>query len=84
MSVFEFLSADVNRRAALGMNVGRRYRCQNPDCRCEIVVLQASKEAVNNPRCCCGAEMKKRYKKPTFEKLDFTPVEFAELVKMKG
>jgi hypothetical protein len=41
------------------INVGQRYRCQDPDCRCEIEVIKASTVAVLNPRCCCGEEMKK-------------------------
>jgi hypothetical protein len=49
------------------MRVGKRYRCQNADCRCEIEVTKASMKAGANPTCCCGAEMKKPWKKPTFK-----------------
>ena len=49
------------------MMVGQRYRCQNPDCRCEIEVTKTSMEADANPRCCCGAEMKKPWKGPTYK-----------------
>jgi len=49
------------------MRVGKRYRCQNADCRCEIEVTKASMEAGANPTCCCGAEMKKPWKKPTIK-----------------
>jgi len=66
------------------MNKGQRYRCQNPDCRCEVVVIEPSKEAVLNPQCCCGGEMKKRYAKPTFKRLDFKPVDSDNLVKTKN
>lgn len=47
------------------MIAGQRYDCLNPDCRCEIQVIKNSMEANSNPRCCCGAEMKKPYKRPT-------------------
>ena len=52
------------------MQVGQSYRCQNPDCRCEIEVTKASMETVTNPRCGCGAEMKRPYEKPGFKSLD--------------
>ena len=46
------------------------YRCQNRDCGCEFVVTKISVEAKANPRCFCGAEMKKPYSPPVFRKLD--------------
>ena len=52
------------------MKTGQRYRCQNPDCRAEIEVKKDSKEGEANPRCCCGAAMKKSYSKPVFKVLD--------------
>jgi len=52
------------------MTRGQIYRCQNRDCRCEIAVVNESIEASVNPRCCCGAEMKRPYQKPTFRTLD--------------
>jgi hypothetical protein len=58
------------------MNVGQRYRCQDPDCRCEIEVIKASTVAVLNPRCCCGEEMKKPYTEPTLKILDAKPKVF--------
>jgi hypothetical protein len=45
---------------------GQVFRCQNRDCGCEIRVLRTSINAPANPRCCCGAEMKKPYRKPVF------------------
>jgi len=66
------------------MNVGQRYRCQNPDCRCEVVVIEASMEGAFNPQCCCGAKMKKPYRKPTFKKLDFKRVDSGGLLKTKN
>ena len=61
------------------MDVRQRYRCQNPDCRCEIEVTKTSTEAKFNPRCCCGAEMKKSYKEPVFKTLDTHPELFADI-----
>src|SRR6266446_657111 len=46
------------------------YRCQNRDCGCEIVVTKTPVEAKGNPRCFCGAEMKKPYSPPVFRMLD--------------
>jgi hypothetical protein len=49
---------------------GQVYRCQNMQCRSEIEVRKASIEGPSNPRCCCGAEMKKHYTEPTLRELD--------------
>lgn len=49
---------------------GQAYRCQNVDCRAEIEVKKASIEGPANPRCCCGAEMKKVYSPPVLRELD--------------
>lgn len=52
---------------------GQRYRCQNRECAAEIEVTKNSVEGAWNPKCCCGAEMKKPYSKPvlrTFHKDD--------------
>ena len=51
------------------MNEGQIYRCQNRKCNCEIRVTKSSAEAKSNPRCCCGAEMKKPYIAPSFREL---------------
>jgi hypothetical protein len=48
------------------MTEGQVFRCQNRDCGCEVRVLRTSINARANPRCCCGAEMKKPYRKPAF------------------
>jgi len=37
------------------------FLCQNRDCGCEIVVTKTPLETKANPRCFCGAEMKKPY-----------------------
>jgi hypothetical protein len=52
------------------MQSGQRYRCQNVECRAEIEAKKASIEGSSNPRCCCGAEMKKVYSKPVLRELD--------------
>ena len=51
------------------MNLGQRYVCINPLCRCEIKVTRASLDVQGNPKCCCGAEMKKPYTKPVLREL---------------
>jgi hypothetical protein len=48
---------------------GQIYRCVNRVCGCELRVQKMSVEATQNPRCCCGAEMKKPYTPPTFREL---------------
>lgn len=51
------------------MTEGQIYRCQNRDCRCEVKVIKPSIESIANPRCFCGAEMKKPYEKPVLRTL---------------
>jgi len=66
------------------MNVRQRYCCQNPDYRCEIEVTKTSTEAESNPRCCCGAEMKKPYEEPTFKTWDTHPEFHADIRKTRN
>jgi len=54
----------------MSMAEGQAYRCQNRDCGCEVRVIKRSIESNLNPRCCCGAEMKKPYSKPVLRTLD--------------
>jgi hypothetical protein len=54
----------------MAMTEGQIYRCQNRNCSCEIKVPRSSIHARANPRCCCGAEMKKPYRKPALRALD--------------
>jgi hypothetical protein len=61
------------------MTVGQQYRCQNLECGCEIVVSESSAEAEANPRCCCGAEMKKPYSPPAVRKLDVNDMDANDL-----
>lgn len=51
------------------MRQGQTYRCQNRGCNCEVLVMKPSVEGLGNPRCCCGAEMKKPYVPPTIREL---------------
>lgn len=51
------------------MRQGQTYKCLNRSCNCEVVVTKASVEGRANPRCCCGAEMKKPYVPPTIREL---------------
>ncbi len=44
----------------MALQKGERYRCPGPDCGCEIEVTKgAARGGDQNPRCCCGKEMKK-------------------------
>ena len=51
------------------MSEGQIYKCQNRNCNCEIKVIKPSVEASSNPRCCCGAEMKKPYRTPAIREV---------------
>jgi hypothetical protein len=51
----------------------RYYRCQNSDCRSEMEIIKPSPVAIWNPKCACGAEMKRFYVKPTVKRLDLAP-----------
>lgn len=52
------------------MKTGQRFICQNRNCRAEILVVKDCTEGRANPRCSCGAEMKKHYVKPGLRELD--------------
>lgn len=62
------------------MTEGQVYQCQNRDCNSEILATKASHAANANPRCGCGAEMKKPYSPPVLRVLDPDP----ELVSLFG
>jgi hypothetical protein len=48
------------------MKKGQRFHCQNNSCGCVVeVTKETNGNIVSNPRCGCGAEMKKVYVKPT-------------------
>jgi hypothetical protein len=52
-----------------------RWHCTNPACGCEVLVEPSGSEDAKNPRCSCGAAMKKRYVSPVLTYLDFLRVE---------
>jgi len=52
-----------------------RWHCTDPACGCEGLVESGGSEDGKNPRCSCGAEMKKRYASPVFTYLDFLKLE---------
>ena len=64
------------------MKLGQRYVCTNPLCRAEIEVTRASLD-VANPKCACGAEMKKPYSTPIFRRLDVRPAVFGFVEKKR-
>jgi hypothetical protein len=49
---------------------GQVFRCQDRECGCEIRVLRSSIDAQENPRCGCGAGMKKLWRTPGFRILN--------------
>jgi len=53
--------------------------CWNSRCGFEIEVTGPSKEAARNPRCCCGAEMKRPYTKPILKELDAQSAAFSRI-----
>jgi len=57
-----------------------RWHCTNPACGCEVLVENSGSEEGKNPRCACGAAMKKRYVSPVFTYLDFLHLEEAPKV----
>ncbi len=54
----------------MSMSQRQVYRCQNPTCGCEIAVTKTSVETKANPRCFCGAKMKKPYSPPVLRILN--------------
>lgn len=57
------------------MKAGERWHCMNPACHCEVLVQSGSEMEGTNPRCVCGAPMKKKYTAPIFTYLEFLRVE---------
>ena len=57
------------------MKLEDRWRCTNPACECEVLVASGGSEDGKNPRCSCGAAMKKRYVSPVVTYLDFLKLE---------
>ena len=69
--------ADANKLNTMGANLVQRYICVNPLCRCQILATRASLDTQGNPRCRCGAEMKKPYSQPLSCGLSRQPTAFA-------
>jgi len=63
---------------------GQRYRCQNPKCQTEIEVTKDSSAGESNPRCFCGAEMKKAFTAPVLRTLDKDASALADLFPSRG
>jgi hypothetical protein len=57
------------------MKTGEQWHCTNPWCHCEILVQTNSQVVGDNPRCACGAVMKKKYVRPQLTYLEFLRVE---------
>ena len=57
------------------MKTGQRWHCTNPACNCEILVANGVEAEGQNPRCICGALMKKKYVSPVLTYLDFLHLE---------
>jgi predicted nucleic acid-binding Zn ribbon protein len=54
---------------------GQIYKCE--ECACEIKVIRSSEKIRANPRCGCGAQMKRPYKKPSVQKVTSSIATFA-------
>ena len=57
------------------MKAGQRWRCSNLACRCEVLVQTSGEREGGNPRCVCGAPMKKEYTPPNLSYLEFLQVD---------
>jgi hypothetical protein len=57
------------------MKTGQRWHCTNPVCRCEVLVQSPGEVEGNNPRCVCGAAMKKEYTPPNLTYLEFLRID---------
>jgi hypothetical protein len=68
---FSAVPARLREDATMIMKAGQQWNCSNPACRCEIVVQSWSDVEGGNPRCVCGAPMKKQYTPPQFSYLEF-------------
>jgi hypothetical protein len=50
---------------------GERWHCTDPACQCVVFVEAKGQIQGTNPRCACGAIMKKSYSPPHMNYLDF-------------
>jgi hypothetical protein len=61
--------------ATLILKTGEHWHCINPACHCEVLVQSDSEIDGPNPRCVCGAPLKKKYAPPNLTYLEFLRVE---------
>jgi hypothetical protein len=61
--------------ATMIMKIGEHWHCMNPACHCEVLVQSNGDIDGSNPRCVCGAPMKKKYSPPSLTYLEFLRVE---------
>jgi len=52
-----------------------RWHCTNSACGCKVSVETSASEDGKNPRCSCGAAMKKIYVSPVLTYLEFLKLE---------
>jgi hypothetical protein len=57
------------------MKTEDHWHCTNSACGCEVRVQNRAIADGTNPRCSCGAVMKKRYASPALTYLDFLRLE---------
>ena len=57
------------------MKTEDRWHCTNPASGCELLVESSTREEGKNPRCSCGAAMKKKYTSPMLTYLNFLRLE---------
>jgi hypothetical protein len=57
------------------MKAGEQWHCTNPECHCEVSVQSSAELEGSNPRCVCGAPMRKKYAPPNLTYLEFLRVE---------
>jgi len=57
------------------MKAKEHWHCVNPNCRCQVVVEVSGEIQGQNPRCACGAIMKKKYASASFSYLDFLRID---------
>lgn len=57
------------------MKTTDRWHCLNPECGCDVLVERGAEVPGGNPRCSCGAPMKKKYVSPILSYLEFLRVD---------
>jgi hypothetical protein len=66
------------------MSVGQVYRCVNRECGREVRLDTVPAEHGPNPKCSCGAAMKKPYNKPILRSIDSRDVLIASDTALEG